>query len=208
MRFTLILPTLIALAGLSCAEATLGHSPDAPDAPALPTVRVEKNQRMLTLVAKGDPDRNGDSAVHALLRHFFRGAGETEKNEPVRPRVRWILRSPAVPRSAWIATYALPISETFAEPPRGAAAIVTWSYGLIVEMTYAGPYAGGQQAIDSLKAYAARSGFSLFGELEEEFIKGRGTLYQGHPETYLTGVRFRVHEARGDGNGTPVSVNP
>src|SRR3954470_14709767 len=140
VRLILILSLLLAPLSLSSAEPTLGRSPDSPA--AFPTVRVEKNQRILTLVAKGDPDRNGDSAVHALLRHFFRGAGETEKNEPVRPRVRWILRSPAVPRSAWIATYALPVSETFAEPPRGAAAIATWSYGLIVEMSYAGPYAG------------------------------------------------------------------
>lgn len=206
MRLILILTLLLAPAGLSCAEPTLGRSPET--SAAFPTVRVEKNQRMLALVVKGDPERNGDSAVQALLRYFFRGAGEAEKNAPVRPRVRWALRSPSLPRSSWIATYALPVSETFPEPGRGPAAIVTWPYGLIAEAAYSGPYANAQPDIDSLKAYVTRSGFALIGGLEEEFERGRGTLYQGHPEAYRTLLRFRIHEGRGAaGEDAPLSSN-
>lgn len=206
MRLILTLTLLLAPLSLACAEPTLGRSPDSPA--AFPTVRVEKNQRMLALVVKGDPDRNGDSAVRALLRLFFRGAGEAEKNAPVRPRVRWALRSPMLPRSAWIATYALPVSETFPEPPRGPASLVTWQYGLIAEAVYSGPYANAQPAIDSLKAYAVRSGFALIGNLEEEFERGRGTLYQGHPEAYRTLLRFRIHEGGGsNAEDAPLSSN-
>ncbi|MBW8889397.1 MAG: hypothetical protein JF616_16700 [Fibrobacteres bacterium] len=206
MRLILILTLLLAPLGLSCAEPSLGHSTDSPA--TFPTVRVEKNQRMLVVVAKGDPDRNGDSAVRSLLRHFFRGAGEAEKNASVRPRVRWALRSPSIPRSSWIATYALPVSENFPEPPRGPASVVTWQYGLIVEAAYSGPYANAQPSIDSLKAYAARSGFALVGGLEEEFERGRGTLYQGHPEAYHTILRYRIHEGRGSNvDEAPLSSN-
>lgn len=206
MRLILLLTLLLAPASLSCAEPTLGRSPET--ASAFPTIRVEKNQRMLALVVKGDPERNGDSAVRALLRYFFRGAGEDEKNAPVRPRVRWALRSPTLPRSSWIATYALPVSETFPEPARGPAVIVTWPYGLIAEGAYSGPYAKAQPEIDSLRAYVARSGFALIGGLEEEFERGRGTLYQGHPETYRTIIRYRIHESRGGGGAeAPLSSN-
>jgi hypothetical protein len=204
MRFSLLLSLLPVLSGLACAEPTLGRSLEAPS--AFPAIRVEPNQRMLVLAVKGDPDRNGDSAVRALLRYFFQGAGEAEKNAPVHPRVRWALRSPAVPRSAWIATYALSVSETFPAPPRGPAALVTWQYGLIAEAAYAGPYAKAQPAVDSLKAYVARSGFALIGGLEEVFECGRGTLYQGHPEAYRTVIRYRIHDARGE--AAALSVNP
>jgi hypothetical protein len=195
MRISLLFPLLPTVMGLACAEPALTRTPDA--ATAFPTVRVEQNQRVLALAVKGDPERNGDSAVQALLRYFFCGAGEAEKNAPVHPRVRWTLRSPALPRSAWIATYALPVSEVFPEPSRGPASILTWQYGLIAETAYAGPYLGAQPAVDSLKAYVARSGFTLIGGVEEEYERGRGTLYQGHPETYRTFIRYRIHEARG-----------
>lgn len=205
MRFSSLLSLLPTLSGLACAEPALTRAPDA--IAAFPTVRVEQNQRVLALAVKGDPERNGDSAVQALLRCFFRGAGEAEKNAPVHPRVRWTLRSPALPRSSWIATYALPVSEGFPEPPRGPAAIMTWPYGLIAETAYAGPYAGAQPAIDSLKAYVARSGFALIGGAEEEYERGRGTLYQGHPGTYRTLIRFRIREARGNaGEDAPLSA--
>lgn len=205
MRFSSLFPLLPILSALACAEPALTRAPEA--MAAFPTVRVEQNRRMLALAVKGDPERNGDSAIQALLRAFFRGAGEAEKNAPVHPRVRWTLRSPALPRSAWIATYALPVSEAFPEPPSGPAAIITWPYGLIAETAYAGPNAGAQPSIDSLKAYAARSGFALIGGVEEEYERGRGTLYQGHPETYRTLIRFRIREARGSAEAdAPLSV--
>jgi hypothetical protein len=134
-------------------------------------IRVERNQRMLEMVVKGDPARNGDSAMRALLRHFFRGAGEAEKNAPVRPRVRWLRRSPSLPRSEWIAAYAVPVSRSF-PPPRGAT-LTDWAYGLIAETAYAGPYANAQPAIDSLEAEIRRRGLGLNGSLEEEFVRGR-----------------------------------
>jgi hypothetical protein len=205
MRFSLLFCLLPTMSGLAFAEPALTPAPDAEM--AFPAIRVEQNQRMLALAVKGDPERNGDSAVKALLRYFFRGAGEAEKNAPVHPRVRWTLRSPAVPRAAWIATYALPVSESFPEPPRGPASILIWQYGLIAESAYTGPYAGARSAIDSLKAYVARSGFSLIGGMEEEYDRGRGTLYQGHPEAYRTLIRYRIREARMDvDEGAPLSA--
>lgn len=205
MRFTHFLSLLPVLSGLAGAESTLGRPPES--TPAFPTVRVEQNQRMLVMAVKGDPESNGDSAVQALLRYFFQGAGEAEKNAPVRPRVRWVLRSPGLARSAWIATYGIPVSESFPRPARGPASLAIWQYGLLAETAYAGSYSGAQPSIDSLKAYVARSGFAIIGGVEEEFERGRGTLYQGHPEAYRTFVRYRIHETAGTGGNAPLTSN-
>lgn len=209
MRVTLFLSSLAASAGLACAAASQALAFPEPDLPAVPRVKVEPNQRVLALIVKGDPDRNGDSAMQVLFQQFFRGAGENEKNAPVRPRVRWMLRAPSVPRPAWLAVYALPVSADFPSASEGPAIVQTWSYGLVAEWGYAGPYAMAQPAIDSLKDFITGNGFVLIGELEEEFLRGHGTLYQGHPETYRTLIRYRVHEI-GDwrGQAVPLSQNP
>jgi hypothetical protein len=205
------LTAFIAYAGLTYASA-MGQ----PSAPANPvpsiretTVRVEKNQRMLAISVQGDPDLNGDSAMKVLLAQFFRGAGEEEMNAAVQPRVRWLLRSPSVPRRAWMAVYGLPVSENFPEPSVGVARVQTWNYGLVAETSYAGPYAGAQPAIDALKEYIGGHGFTLFGEMEEVYVRGRGTLDQGNPAGYLTLIRYRVREI-GDfpAPALPLSANP
>jgi hypothetical protein len=206
----LSIPLMLACAGLAWPAVPAQPTWDA-FSESIPrtTVRVEKNQRMLALTVQGDPDLNGDSAMQALLRHFFAGAGEPEMNEPVQPRVRWLLRSPSLPRRAWIGIYGLPISETFPEPARGPAVVDTWAYGLIAESGYAGPYAGAQPAIDSLKAFVLGRGFTLFGGLEEVYVRGRGTLDQGNPAGYVTLIRYRVREL-GDfpSAAPPLSANP
>jgi hypothetical protein len=210
MAIAILSPILIC-AGLACSAQASLPVVQSESAPALhaPTVRVEKNARMLAIYVKGDPSRNGDSAMQALLRYFFAGAGETEKNEPVQPRVRWLLRGASVPRQAWVASYGLPVSEGFPAPAQGGAIIDTWAYGLIAESAYAGPYGNAQPAIDSLKGFIGKNGFTLFGALEEVYVRGRGTLDQGNPAGYLTLIRYRVKEL-GDFNppALPLSSNP
>ena len=209
IRFFLV----AALATLASANTTVPQeffdSMSTSKSSPVPAVRVAKNERMLVINVKGDPDRNGDSAIYVLLEHFFRGATEAEKNAPIRPRVRWLLRSPKVPRAAWMANYALPVSEAFPVPAQGAAFIETWPYGLIAEVAYLGPYGNEQATIDSLKQYIADNGFALIGELEEEYERGRGTLYQGQPQSYKTWLRFRIHEIQDFVPRTvPLSANP
>lgn len=211
MKSRIWFSALLTSASMTCASA-IGQ-PSASDL-LLPsiretTVRVEKNQRMLEITVPGDPDRNGDSAIQALLSHFFRGAGEAEMNVAVQPRVRWVLRSQAVPKRAWVAVYGLPVSEAFPAPSAGSALVQTWKYGLVAETSYSGPYAGAQSAIDSLKAYISSHGFTLFGGMEEVYVRGRGTLDQGNPEAYLTLIRYRVREVRDVPLPTrPLSANP
>lgn len=206
----LSIPLLLACAGLAWPVAPAPSPWDAlSETIPRATIRVEKHQRMLALTVQGDPDANGDSAMQTLLRHFFAGAGEPEMSVAVQPRVRWILRSPSVPRRAWIGIYGLPVSESFRAPARGPAVVDTWAYGLIAEAGYAGPYAGAQPAIDSLKAYALGRGFTLIGGLEEIYVRGRGTLDQGNPAGYVTLIRYRVREL-GDfpPPALPLSANP
>lgn len=211
MKAEFHLATFLAYTGLTYASA-MGQSAStaAPLAPLHETtVSVEKNQRMLEISVQGDPDRNGDSAVQILLSRFFHGAGEEEMNVAVQPRVRWLLRSPSVPKRAWVAVYGLPVSETFPVPSTAGTVVQTWKYGLVAETSYSGPYAGAQPAIDSLKAYIASGGFTLFGGMEEVYVRGRGTLDQGNPEAYLTLIRYRVKEVRNvPMPARPLSANP
>lgn len=211
MRSMAFLSPIMVCAGLACAAPVSLPYFAAETVPSVnrPTVRVEKNARMLAIYVKGDPDRNGDSAIQVLLGHFFAGAGEAEKNESVQPRVRWLLRGASVPRQAWVAIYGLPVSEGFPAPATGGAVIDTWAYGLIAESAYAGPYANAQPAVDSLKAFIGGNGFTLFGALEEVYVRGRGTLDQGNPAGYLTLIRYRVKEL-GDfpPSSLPLSANP
>jgi hypothetical protein len=197
--------------GLSCAATpSQAPSPSAlvPDSHKQ-TVRIEKNARMLSIVVKGDPDQNGDSAMKVLLRHFFAGGGEPEMNEPIQPRIRWKLRAPSVPRKSWVAIYGLPVSESFPSPMSGGAIIETWGYGLVAESSYSGPYGNAQPAIDSLQEYVSGNGFAPFGALEEVYIRGRGTLDQGNPAGYLTLVRYRVKEPGAYApSALPLSSNP
>jgi hypothetical protein len=157
-----------------------------------PVLTVLKNQRMLVVTMAGDPSKVGDKAMKILYGIFFRNATEAEKNAPLSPRVRWILSSPDAPRSEWIGKYALPVSPEFPGPRSGAAYTEEWRYGLVAQMLHAGAYEKEYGSIAALKDFIARNGFTISGDFEEEYVQGRGTFYEGAPESYRTVLRFPV----------------
>lgn len=182
MRLSLCFAALAALAGL----------PIAAEPDSAPSIHVLGNQRMLTLTVPGDPAQVADSAVRMLLAQFFAGATEAEKNAPVTPRVRWTARADGARGRIRIGTYGLPVSAAFPAPRDRRFRLGDWHYGLTAEVLHGGPYAAVPAAADSLRAALERSGYAIQGGLEEEYVEGRGTLYQGDERKYKTLLRYPV----------------
>lgn len=157
-----------------------------------PVLTVMKNQRMLVVAMAGDPAKVGDKAMKILYGIYFRNATEAEKNAPLAPRVRWALSSFEAPKAEWVGKYALPVSPEFPDPRSGAAYTEEWHYGLVAQMLHVGAYEKEPGTIGVLKDFIARSGFTVSGDFEEEYLQGRGTFHEGGPESYRTLLRFPV----------------
>jgi hypothetical protein len=199
----LILPFL-ALPVLGSGPGDAGQDPTR-----TPKVTVRKNQRMLVLMAKGDPEKVGDDAMKILYRHFFRNATEAEKNAPLAPRVRWTIAAPDVRKKDWIGKYALPVSAGFPETTGEGTVLEEWRYGLTAELLHIGAPGGKPASIEILKGYIARNGFTITGDLEEEYLQGRGTFFQGGPEHHRTLLRFSIMGIQDfTGHGMPLSSAP
>ena len=180
-----------ALAGLAF-DAAFAADPAPPVGTSAPVIHVLGNQRMLTLTVPGDQAQVADSAVRLLLAQFFAGATEAEKNAPVTPRVRWSARSGGGRGKIRIGTYGLPVSDAFPAPRDRRFRLGVWHYGLTAETLHAGPYAAEAATAESLRAALERSGYAIQGGLEEEYVEGRGTLYQGDERFYKTLLRYPV----------------
>ncbi|GEM_PF-364177 len=176
------------------AFAAFGAGNGKPMAPAdtHPAITVMKNQRVLVVTLTGDPGKVADKAMKILFGAFFRNATEAEKNAPIIPRVRWSFSPLDARKRDWIGNYALPVSDAFPDPKDGQARVEEWRYGLVAEILHRGPYENESRSIDALKDYIAANGFTIAGDFEEEYLQGRGTLYEGKPEGYLTVLRYRI----------------
>lgn len=199
-----------ALAGLAF-DAAFAADPAPPVGTSAPVIHVLGNQRMLSLTVPGDQAQVADSAVRLLLAQFFAGATEAEKNAPVTPRVRWTARSGAGGKIR-IGTYGLPVSPAFPAPRDRRFRLGDWHYGLTAEALHTGPYAAEPATADSLRAALERSGYAVQGGLEEEYVEGRGTLYQGDERNYKTLLRYLVAAPRktleASGTALPLSSLP
>lgn len=189
---TRTLAALAILPFLALAAFGSGHDLDRSDPARTPKVTVHKNQRMLVVMAKGDPEKAGDAAMKILFREFFRNATEAEKNAPIAPRVRWTISAPDVRKKDWIGKYALPVSADFPETDGGGTVIEEWRYGLTAELLHIGKSAAKPASIEILKGYIARNGFAIAGDFEEEYIQGKATFFEGRPEDYRTLLRFPI----------------
>lgn len=185
----LILP-LLALAAFGSGLQPL--QPQGTEPSGTPTVAVLKNQRMLVVVAKGDPEKARDAAMKILYRELFLNATEAEKNATIAPRVRWAICAPDVRKKDWIGKYALPISADFPEPASGEAMIEEWRYGLTAELLHVGAPATKPASIEILKGYIARNGFVISGDFEEEYVQGKATFFQGRSEDHRTILRYPI----------------
>lgn len=193
MNRTGYLRIMAAASILFLAGAAMGAEKSASQSALSPAISVMKNQRMLVVTLKGDPDKVAEKALRILYGAFFRNATEAEKNAPISPRVRWSLSPMDARKKDWIGNYALPVSDGFRlEDGSGMARIQDWRYGMVAEILHEGPYADEAASLAVLKDFIARNGFTVAGDFEEEYLQGRGTFYDGPPSSYRTLLRYPI----------------
>jgi hypothetical protein len=164
-----------------------------------PKVSTRKNEKMLVVEARGDPNLVGPKAFGLLFQLYYslketpKGAGQAS------PRARWPL-SLETPRSEWVGFYGLPVSETISELPQHQApeglkaSLTTWEYGEVAEILHVGPYDKEEPTMRRLKDSAQQLGYRILSGHEEEYIKGPTMSGRGDPEKYLTIIRYRVQK--------------
>lgn len=164
-----------------------------------PKISTRKNEKMLVIEAKGDPNVVGPRAFGQLFQLYY-GIKETPKGPTqAPPRARWPL-SLDTPRSEWVGFYGLPVPETVTELPQHQApeglkaSLTTWEYGAVAEILHVGPYDKEEPTMRRLKDSVKQQGYTILSGHEEEYIKGPTMSGRGDPEKYLTIIRYRVQK--------------
>jgi hypothetical protein len=198
MKVTQILIVLVVVAVVSI--PLMAQGPDVSQFEQLkePKISTLKNQRMLQVEAKGDPNIVGGKAFGLLFQLYYR-LPETPKGpmQPA-PRARWPLSLVDTPKSTWIGLYALPVPETITELPQHEAqeglkaSLTTWEYGTVAEILHIGPYDKEEPTIRRLLDFIKEQGYTIVGDHEEEYIKGPSMYGKEDPEKYVTIIRYRV----------------
>jgi len=165
-----------------------------------PKILTRKNQKMLVVEAKGDPNVVGAKAFGLLFQLYYRLKETPKGPTQAPPRARWPL-SVDTPRSEWVGFYGLPVPETVAELPQHQAAeglkasLTTWEYGDVAEILHIGPYDKEEPTMQRVKDLAMQQGYRILAGHEEEYIKGPTMSGPGDPEKYLTIIRYRVQKS-------------
>jgi hypothetical protein len=167
-----------------------------------PRITTMKDQKMVVVEAKGDPNVIGSKAFGLLFKTYYKLEGASKGSRPPAPRARW--SGDMNDKSTWIGRYALPVPYSITSLPAIDAEpglkvdLLTWEYGQVAEILHTGPYAQEQPTIERLHRFIKERGYGIIGYHEEEYIKGPGMFFKGNPKKYYTIIRYRV--AKG---GTP-----
>lgn len=164
-----------------------------------PKISTRKNEKMLVVEAKGDPNVVGAKAFGLLFQLYY-SLKETPKG-PMQalPRARWP-QSLDTPKSEWVGVYGLPVPEIVTELPQHQAqeglkaSLTTWEYGEVAEILHFGPYDKEEPTMQRLTDLVKQRGYKILGGHEEEYIKGPTMSGRGDPEKYLTIIRYRVQK--------------
>jgi effector-binding domain-containing protein len=160
-----------------------------------PRITRMADQRMLVVIAPGDPNAVAKDAFGLLFKIYHKIPG-TGKDGKQAPRARWA--GDPKEKAAWTGYYALPVPEaTVSLPALDAkpglkAELTTWEYGDVAEILHVGPYAEETPPIVKLHEYIKQQGYEITGYHEEEYLKGPGMFFSGDPATYQTIIRYRV----------------
>jgi hypothetical protein len=165
-----------------------------------PRITTRKNEKMLVVEARGDPNVVGAKAFGLLFRLYYsiketpKGAGQ------VPPRARWP-QSIDTPKSEWIGFYGLPVPETVTALPQYQSqeglkvSLTTWEYGDVAEILHVGPYDREEPTMQRVKKFAGQQGYTFLEGHEEEYVSGPTMSGPGDPEKYLTIIRYRVKKS-------------
>ncbi|MDD5454820.1 MAG: GyrI-like domain-containing protein [Candidatus Ratteibacteria bacterium] len=155
-----------------------------------PRITEMPNQKMIEIALTGNPNETAGKAMGELFTVFFtlKGHGPTSA-----PRARWIgdFTSP----ETMVGKYAMPVSDNVTQLPDikdSQVKLTTWQYGTVVEILHMGPYDQEWETVKKLMNYAQKNGYQIFGEQEEEYLKGPDLLHLVKPKDYYTIIRYRV----------------
>ena len=164
-----------------------------------PRITTMKDQKVVVVEAKGNPNEVGEKAFGLLFKTYFKLKDVPKWSKQPAPRARWSI-SPDTPQSEWVGLYAMPVPENITGLPEYKAEtglkmeLSTWEYGEVAEILHIGRYDKEEPTIEKLKTFIKDSGYEIIGDHEEEYLKGPGMFFKGNPEKYYTIIRYRVKE--------------
>ena len=200
----LILATFgLTMVAAGAAFVWLAGGPSASQFAHLKEPRISRlgDQRMLVVVAKGDPNIVAGRAFETLFASYYKLSGVSKAARPPAPRARWSLPI-RTPRSEWEGFYGLPIPADAMLPANARSQTAMrlelnmWPYGEVAELLHVGSYSSEESDITRLHNFVVSKGYAVVGEHEEEYVKGPGMFFAGNPDTYLTIIRLRITPAR------------
>jgi hypothetical protein len=165
-----------------------------------PKISTRKNEKMLVVQAKGDPNIIGVKAFGLLFKLYYSMKDTPKGFIQAPPRARWPI-SLDTKKSEWIGFYALPVPETITQLPKFEkqeglkASLTLWEYGTVAEILHIGPYDKEEPTIKRLKDFIRSQGYVITGDHEEEYIKGPTMMGKGDPEKYMTIIRYPVKKS-------------
>jgi hypothetical protein len=164
-----------------------------------PQINTMPRQKMIIVVAKGDPNVVGKKALRALFKIFYKLKGKEKGLKHVAPRARFP-KPFDTPKNEWINIYGLPIPESVETLPGqkkgdiSGVKIEYWEYGKVAEILHIGPYNKETPTIEKLHKFIKDKGYKIVGAHEEEYLKGPGMIFKGDPNKYWTIIRYRIEK--------------
>jgi hypothetical protein len=162
-----------------------------------PQISVKKDQKMIVVESRGDPNIVGGKAFGLLFQLYYTSPVTPKGLMQAFPRARWPV-SLDTPKSEWTGLYALPVPDSMVslppyKPQEGIkASLSIWEYGEVAEILHLGPYDREDSTMNRLREFIHREGYSVIGGHEEEYIVGPTMNSKGDPEKYVTIIRYRV----------------
>jgi hypothetical protein len=199
-RIQAVILSAVFILATACIAMTQDNSEPQIENLKEPRITTRKNEKMLVVEAKGDPNVVGPKAFGLLFRVYYsiketpKGAGQ------VPPRARWP-QSIGTPKSEWVGYYALAVPEAVItlpqyQPQEGLkVSLTTWEYGEVAEVLHVGPYDREEPTMERLKKFAEQRGYTLLEGHEEEYVRGPTMSGPGDIEKYLTIIRYRVKKS-------------
>lgn len=200
MRDRLKIIVLISLAALIIASLIFMAAREHRKEQYLKEPRIVKmnDERMLVIMAKGDPAKVAGGAFSQLYKIYHELPSVKKSSAAPIPRVRWS-KPLGAPKEEWVGIYGLTVPASIVKLPENIkssnplAGITTWRYGgETAQILHAGPYSEEGPTIARLKYFIENSGYTIAGNYEEEYIKGPGVKSAGNPAGYRTMLRFSV----------------
>jgi len=206
MKYLLIVVALILallVAGVVWIGGPMGPSLEEVAHLQTPHVIEMDPQKVLLVVAGGNPNESGPKAFGFLLKIYFSLEGVPKWGPDFQPpRARWP-SDHETPMDEWVGHYAMPVPDEVTEVPVSETAegmsveLTTWDYGEVAQILHVGPYDQEDENIARLMAFIEDQGYEVDGLHEEEYLKGPGFIFAGNPDNYLTIIRYPVRTVGG-----------